>query len=234
MSKVILYCLLVTLPPLVVSGLPPQVAAAFEQQIVPGISRYQVIYMSTVYLLIANFLSGQFLAKTLTWVVALAFPMFFVTPSIIYLSRITGLSSATNNYGPHYLDLIISMFIFIPLSIGLIALLRGPAKEYERHMILQYQGISLGRKRLLIGCRILVHLLFSVVPALVEVIREEKVLGRIRRSSKIRIDELRASAWLLLRIVCHAVCETLQYIPLWVSEIAALPTRGQSKGGNKS
>jgi hypothetical protein len=120
------------------------------------------------------------------------------------------------------------MLTVIPLALALVAVI--PFNRFERNLLLREQGITPMQKKQLMALRVFNHTAFSVIPALLEVLREENPLDSgpsVPIKSQPLIKTFQQQLILLIHIATQvaveSICAAVQYIPLWAHEIAALP-----------
>jgi hypothetical protein len=130
-------------------------------------------------------------------------------------------------YSAHYLGLCITMLTVVPLALGLVATI--PLQAFEQQLLQDRRYVSMNQKRLLMALRVFSHIVYYVIPNILEVVREERQFpapgisdGRAQRRGG-----LFERAALIVRrmtyVAGEGICAAVQYIPLWAAEIARLP-----------
>jgi hypothetical protein len=212
----------------------------FESEIFPSITYAWVVYLVTVNLVILMTTGRQFFPNVLTIAVLIATPVVFVGAAISYLIFFFGLGypAGPAEYSAHYVSLCITMLTVIPLALSLVAIV--PFQDFEQNMLSRETGVSKLEKFALMFLRVFNHIVFFVIPSIVETMKEEAqykkwVDSSVRGSSTI---SLRGKLSLLVRrfnalikgmiqVGIEGICSSIQYIPLWAVEISQLPGRSK-------
>ncbi|MGD9300183.1 MAG: hypothetical protein PVI13_01325 [Desulfobacterales bacterium] len=212
--------------------------ASFEAAIFPGITYGWVIYLLVVHLAILIITGRQFFPNVLTIAVLIAMPVVFVGAGISYLIYLFGWGypSGPPAYSAHYVSLCITMLTVIPLALSLVAII--PFQDFEQGMLNTASGVSKIEKWLLMFLRVFNHIVFFVIPTIVETMREEAQYKRwadsLMKSSttgsltgKIRLLGRRFLVLVkdMTQLGVEGICASIQYIPLWAVEISQLPAR---------
>ena len=134
----------------------------------------------------------------------------------------------------HYISLAITMITVIPLALSMVAMI--PFHRIENRLLRQSQGVSLLEKSALMFVRVFVHIIYFVIPDILEVLREERIFTDITgwdKSSSTRKQSLRirfqALTRILIQIGVEGICSAIRYVPLWAEEISRLPGRRTGK-----
>jgi hypothetical protein len=138
-----------------------------------------------------------------------------------------------------YVKLCLTMLTVIPLALGMVALL--PVLHWENSLLHGSEGIGPLAKTALMFVRVFNHILFFVIPNILEVMHEERQdLWRATRSGRRfkndhpankaddaarRFNRTRATMRFITYMCIEGICAAVQYIPLWALEIAQLPTK---------
>jgi hypothetical protein len=141
-------------------------------------------------------------------------------------------------YSPHYLRLCITMLTVIPLSLSLVAVL--PLQDLEYGLLRNRRGVSKYEKFALMFLRVFNHIVYSVIPCILEVVREERrfhnwvdaaeTAGTARKRLspalhfKVRSGRLVREG---IQLAVAGICSAIKYIPLWALEISQLPESKQ-------
>jgi len=128
----------------------------------------------------------------------------------------------------HYVALAVTMFTVIPLALSIMATI--PFHRMENRLLSQPGGVSLLQKSALMFVRVCIHVIYFVIPDILEVLREERILNQIMGrhvSTGQPKPSLRLRGMLLVRnmvqIGVEGICSSVRHIPLWAEEIARLP-----------
>ena len=212
----------------------------FEAEIFPGITYGWVIYMLVVNLGILIITGRQFFPNVVTIAVLIATPVVFVGAAISYLIFLFGLGypAGPAEYSPHYVSLCITMLTVIPLALSLVAII--PFQDFEQNMLNTTIGVSKIEKWALMFLRVFNHIVFFVIPSIVETMKEEAQYKKwadssLRASStvtlpgrlKLLVRRLSALIKDMTQVGIEGICASIQYIPLWAVEISQLPGRSK-------
>jgi len=102
-----------------------------------------------------------------------------------------------------------------------------PFQQFEQRLLQDSRGVTNLERRFLMAVRVFNHVLFSVIPSIFEIVREERLLERGSAApgeGRVWTAARRLSA-VLVQISVAGICGALRFIPLWAQEIAALPAR---------
>jgi hypothetical protein len=218
--------------------------ASFEAQILPGITYGWVIYFLAVNLCILIITGRQFFPNAVTIAVLIAMPVVFVGAGLSCLIFLFGLGypSGPAAYSAHYVRLCITMLTVIPLALSLVAII--PFQDFEQGMLSTTTGVSKIEKWALMFLRVFNHIVFFVIPTIVETLKEEAqykkwVDSAVKASSTVSVQGKlvllgrRFSTLIkdMTQVGVEGICASIQYIPLWAVEISQLP--GRSKKHNR-
>ena len=221
------------------SGYP---VASFEAAILPGITYGWVIYFLVVNLFILMITGRQFFPNVVTIAVLIATPVVFVGAAISYLIFMLGLGSPAGpaEYSAHYVSLYITMLTVIPLALSLVAII--PFQDFEQNMLNSTIGVSKIEKWALMFLRVFNHIVFFVIPTIVETMKEEaqykkwvdssvKASSAVSLLGKLKLLVRRFTALIkdMTQVGVEGICASIQYIPLWAVEISQLPGRSKYK-----
>jgi hypothetical protein len=214
--------------------------ASFEAQIFPGITYGWVIYFLVVNLFILIITGRQFFPNVVTIAVLIAMPVVFVGAAISYLIFLFGLGypSGPAEYSAHYVSLCITMLTVIPLALSLVAII--PFQDFEQGMLNTTNGVSKIEKWALMFLRVFNHIVFFVIPTILETMREEaqykkwvdsslKASATVSIQGKIELLGRRLTGLIkkMIQVGVEGICASIQYIPLWAVEISQLPGRSK-------
>ena len=211
---------------------------SFEAEILPGITYGWVIYLLVVNLFIWIITGRQFFPNVVTIAVLIAMPVVFVGAGISYLMFLSGLGYASGAaaYSAHYVSLCITMLTVIPLALSMVAII--PFQDFEQNMLSRETGVSKIEKFALMFLRVFNHIVFFVIPNIIETIKEEATYKKWvdhslsasasgSRRSRLQLIRRRLTGLFreMIQIGVEGICASIQYIPLWAVEIAQLPRR---------
>jgi hypothetical protein len=134
----------------------------------------------------------------------------------------------------HYISLAITMITVIPLALSMVAMI--PIHRIENRLLQRSQGVSLMEKSALMVVRVFIHIIYFVIPDILEVLREERIFAeiagrRISNSAEKTPFRIRVGALVrtLVQIGVEGICSAIRYVPLWAEEISRLPGRSALK-----
>lgn len=166
--------------------------------------------------------------------VLITLPVVFVGAGVSFLLALGSgpLSLLAYGYSGHYIRLCLTMLTVVPLALSLAAAV--PVQALEQRL-LRGDSVSPRGKALLMALRVFNHIVFFVIPTILEVVREESVGGRWVPPSTGAVGV--RGAWLRCRrliqmmviIATEGICSAVQLIPLWSVEIARLPGSDEDK-----
>jgi len=206
--------------------------------ILPGITWGWVGYWLAAGSTILCILGGTHFSNAISVSALITLPVVFVGGTVSYLIHLAGFGHPGDPavYSAHYVSLCLTMLTVIPLALSLVAVI--PFHEIEQNLLSSRMGISMPEKSLLMFLRVFNHVIYFVIPNIMEVMREE---GRFRRTPGDRDNhdrettdagesgsseaKLRALIRVMIRIGIEGICAAMQYIPLWAVEISRLPGR---------
>ena len=198
-------------------------------EIVPGATWGWVLYWLVATCLL-RWLNGERRNGMILGVsVLIALPVVFVGAGVSFLLALGSgpIGQLGYGYSGHYISLCLTMLTVVPLALSLAAAV--PVQALEQRL-LTGDAVSLRGKALLMALRVFNHIVFFVIPTILEVVREESVGGRwvpsLTASSGIRGWWLRCRRLIRMMVVIatEGICSAVQLIPLWAVEIARLPS----------
>lgn len=222
----------------VFTGLAPFPAGS---PVVPGVDGWPVLYTALVMAGIAGLCGRALLANVLAVSAAIVVPVVFGGGAVSWLLELfrgapPGAAGAV--HGSHYLRLALNMLAVIPLALALVASV--PFDRLEQGLLRRERGISRGEKYLLMFIRVFHHTLYSVIPNLLEVMREEALMRRVSGPVSGPAGGGRYGLWArrltagLIQVGVSGICAALRYIPLWAREIDDLPGRTSQRHRSES
>jgi hypothetical protein len=214
--------------------------ASYETELLHGITYGWVVYFLVVNVFVLIITGRQFFPNVVTIAVLIAMPVVFVGAGISYLIFWFGLGypSGPAEYSAHYVSLCITMLTVIPLALSMVAII--PFQDVEQNMLNKTTGVSKFEKFVLMFLRVFNHIVFFVIPNIIETMREESqykkwVNSALRSSSpvpvagKFRLLGQRLAGLIrdMIQVGVEGICASIQYIPLWAVEISQLPGRSK-------
>jgi hypothetical protein len=227
-----LLCLAVLAVP-VFAGLSPFPAGI---EIIPGLPWRPVLHVLLVLAGVACVCGRAFLANVVAVTALVIASVVYAGGLVSWLLAMAGGNAAGvagSMHGAHYVGLALNMLSVIPLALAIVAAI--PFDRLERRLLRGTRGISSGEKYLLMFVRVFNHIVYVVIPNILEVMREEALLRAVservsrpvgRRGPGSLGRRLTAG---MVQVGVGGICASLRFIPLWAREIDALPRRSSSK-----
>ncbi len=215
------------------SGFPLELSDSF---IVPGLPWTWTFYFLGVHSILPVLMNLYRYGKIIGLAALITLPVIFSGASLSYLMWIIkdGDQADAFHFGAHYLNLAVTMLTVIPLSLSMVAVL--PLNAIELLLLQRTDGVSPMEKRLLMAIRVFSHVIFDVLPSILEVLREERYRpGPLLKNNSntttqlfIRWKEnIRVIISKMIQIGVQGICSAIQYIPLWAIELSQLPQRNK-------
>jgi hypothetical protein len=215
----------------------------FDVEVVSGLTYGWVAYFFLVNLMIPAINGARFYANILAVAALISIPVVFVGGTISYLIFLLGMGyvSGQSAYSPHYLSICVTMLTVIPLALSLVGVV--PFQRFEQNLLQNRAGVTKPEKCILMFLRVFNHIVYYVIPNILETIREEGHYGKRMHNADLpdldtsgtgRSGSLKAKFTLLLKsmiqMAVESICASIQYIPLWAVEISQLPDRKSNPG----
>lgn len=208
------------------SGYP---VSLFETEVVAGITRAWAVYFLVANGLVLGVCGRRKYARILTAAVLVTLPVVASGSCISFAVSLfqADAGRAQAAYSAHYLGLCVTMLTVIPLALGLVTTI--PLQAFEQQLLLDRTGVSLMRKRCLMALRVFNHIVYYVIPNILEVVREERqfLAFDVAAGPAANRNGVLKRAGLIMRrmtyVAGEGICAAVQYIPLWAAEIAQLP-----------
>ena len=205
----------------------------FQEDLIPGLTLGWIGYAALVHAATLGLLgrSPYRLALIISLLIILPVVCLGSLISLIILFYQGWTTTGLHVIASHYVTLGITMLTVIPLALAIMAVI--PFHRLESRLLSQSGGVSLMQKSALMFTRVCIHVIYFVIPDILEVLREERILSQImgRQASpgESRLS-LRLRATILVRnmiqVGVEGICSSVRHIPLWADEIARLPGRG--------
>ena len=233
-----LLLMIVSLPAFV--GYP---VVIFNTEIISGLTYGWVAYFFIANLVIIGIHGSRFYANILAVAALISMPVVFVGGTIAFLIFLLGLGydAGPAAYSPHYVSVCMTMLTVIPLALSLIGVV--PFQRFEHRLLQSSAGVSKPEKCILMFLRVFNHIVYFVIPNILETIREEghyrqwmkngkRPSGEPAGAKKTWIIKSRILALIqeMVQLAVESICASIQYIPLWAVEISQLPNKDRAKG----
>lgn len=144
---------------------------------------------------------------------------------------VVGLSAMTPmQIAARYVFLFINMLSMIPLGIALVTLI--PTAALEARLLRGVTGVSLPQKSMLMALRVFNHVVFTVMPEIMQTVTEElRFNGYVYKTGLRAKHRRRLFLHSILKkfmfVAVAALCLSVKYIHFWAAEISALPGKKQ-------
>jgi hypothetical protein len=206
---------------------------------VAGVCGGSVLYLLVSALLLLWLLGAERYGNALAVAVLITVPVVCSGSVISWLLLPAGgeaAIAAKAAYSRHYVSLAITMLTVIPLALAFVAVI--PFHDLENQLLRTRDSVSRREKVLLIVMRVFNHIVYYVIPDIMEVVREEKLWHLAAKEplqtgrSSAMASRYRAMATLardtlsgLVYLAVEGICASIRYIPVWALEIARLPEK---------
>lgn len=209
---------------------------AIDTEIIAGVRQSWVLYALLIHAAILLLAGVQFAEKALTLAVLISTPVVFLGAGLSFLllpASVDAVAGAAT-YSAHYVSLCLTMLTIIPLTVCMVALI--PFHRFENTLLTKPNGVSKIQKYALMFLRVFNHIVYSVIPGILEVIQEERHyrgwLDQQAREHHSIIAKIRyRRQWIgallrdMIQIGVEGICASIQLIPLWALEISQLPAK---------
>jgi hypothetical protein len=212
----------------------------FKAEVLAGIT-----YGWAVYFLVANAVmlavtGRRFFPNAIAIAALVAMPVVFVGAGVSYLIFLSGWTgaSAPAVYSAHYVSLCITMLTVIPLALSMVAII--PFHDFEHSLLKKSNGVCRVEKFALMFLRVFNHIVFFVIPNILETMREESRYKKWAESSlkssstgalggRLRLFTARFAGLIrnMIQVGVEGICSSIQFIPLWAVEISQLPDKSK-------
>ena len=207
----------------------------FDSQLLPGLTFGWVVYLGLVHVIIPTINGTRFYANILAVAALICLPVVFVGGFISYLIFLLGIGYASGQsaYSPHYVSVCVTMLTVIPLALSLMGVV--PFQRFEHKLLQHRAGVTKLEKGILMFLRVFNHIVYFVIPNILETIREErhyrkwmatKVKTPSQFSGRVEMLEIKKKILSLktgmIQLAVEGICASIQYIPLWAVEISRL------------
>ena len=187
-----LLCLTVLAVP-VFAGLSPFPAGI---EILPGVAWGPVLHVLMVLGGVAGVCGRAFLANVVAVTALVLSSVVFAGGLVSWLLAMAGGNSAGvagSIHGTHYVGLALNMLSVIPLALAIVAAI--PFDRLEQRLLRGTRGISSGEKYLLMFVRVFNHIVYVVIPNILEVMREEALLRAVSERASRPAGRRSARRW---------------------------------------
>ena len=215
----------------------------FDSVIISGLTYGWVAYLFIVHLLIVAVNGSRFYANLLAVAALISMPVVFVGGTIAFLIFLLGLGYEAGQaaYSPHYVSVCITMLTVIPLALSLIGVV--PFQRFEHKLLQSPSGVTKLEKCTLMFLRVFNHIVYFVIPNILETMREEGHYRQWLKNEKLPSGEsesvkkprgikyrILALIQEMVQLAVDSICASIQFIPLWAVEISQLPNKRRIKG----
>ncbi len=224
--KIKLLCLLLVAVP-AFTGYPLH---RFDTLVVAGITRAWAVYFLLANLTVLIMCGSRRYERILTTASLVTLPVIATGGCLSFLVSLfePDIWRAQGVYSTHYLRLCVTMLTVVPLALGLVTTI--PLQSFEQQLLQKRSRVSMAQKMCLMALRVFNHIVYYVIPNILEVVREEGQFQVLSVKTGARGEGTGAfgRVKLLVRRLIHVggegICAAVQYIPLWAVEISRLPT----------
>jgi hypothetical protein len=215
----------------------------YDSEVISGLTYGWVAYFFLVNILIPAINGLRFYANILAVSALISIPVVFVGGSISYLIFLLGIGygAGQSAYSPHYLSICVTMLTVIPLALSLIGVV--PFHRFEQNLLQNKAGVSKLEKCMLMFLRVFNHIVYFVIPNILETVREEghyrkwtqnEEMPSLETSGTSRSRTLKTKILALIKgmvqLAVESICASIQFIPLWAVEISQLPDKKSNPG----
>ncbi len=204
----------------------------FQKTLLPGLAVGWIIYAALVHVATIGLLGPPpyRLALIISLVITLPVVLLGAAISLIGLFFRGWTTADLYTITSHYVSLAVTMLTVIPLALSIMAVI--PFHRLENRLLTQAGGVSLVQKCALMFARVCIHVIYFVIPDILEVLREERILNQIM-GRQTPLGETKLSLRLrgsilvrhMIQVGVEGICASVRHIPLWAEEIARLPSR---------
>ena len=210
----------------------------FDAEIISGLTYAWTFYFFVVSVMILVICGKRFYANIVAVAALISMPVVFMGGSIAYLLFLSGLGyqSGQSGYSSHYLSVCVTMLTVIPLALSMVGIV--PFQRFEQNLLQNKTGVSRLEKFFLMFLRVFNHIVFFVIPNILETIREEGQYRRwverdLKSASQASVPKetiavkrkLTALIKTMIQLGVEGICASIQFIPLWAVEISQLPDK---------
>ncbi len=197
-------------------------------EVLTGVKSAWVIYFAASQAAIRWVSGPRLQAITLSIAALIAMPVVYGGAAVSCLLLLAGWNAAGGQavFSAHYVTLCLTMLTVIPLALAMVAAI--PFQELEQNLLRAPRGVTRTGKTALMFVRVFNHIVFFVIPSILEVVREE---GRFRPgrsapgAAQPAWKRLSALAADLTQVGVEGICASIQYVPIWALEISRLPEK---------
>jgi hypothetical protein len=200
----------------------------FKAEIISGIRWSWAVYFLTANLFAMLIIGGKYFSYILSIGSLIALPVVFAGASVSYVLFLSSMGPGPSSYSPHYVMLSITILTVVPLALSMVTLV--PFHEFEQKLMKNKHGVSMFEKCILICLRVFNHIIYFVIPNILEVVREEAQYMRwAKQPDNTLISRFKCLIKDMTQIGIEGICASIQYIPLWAVEIAQLPDKNRDQ-----
>ncbi len=197
--------------------------AYWDQPVFGGITAGRIAYLALAHLLAATTCGPRRYADILAAAALIVAPVVYggalVSTAWGLIAAPAGVGAAP--WSAHYLGLAVNMLTVVPLALALVVQI--PWARLEQRLIEDRPAVGTAAKAALMALRVFNHVVYSVIPALLEVMREARMYGSGDADGRVRRSDL---AKTLMHVGVEAIGSAIGHVPLWAVEISRLPAPG--------
>lgn len=192
-------------------------------EVIPGLTWGWVLYGLWVHGILWVLCGRRIYGIIVSAAVWIAMPVVFGGAAVSHLFNVLNIQSRDAAVvGSHYIGLLVTMLVVIPLALGTVALI--PFRQIEARLLMRVDGLSLPQKAVVMLLRVFNHLLFFIIPQIFEAIREEQQTHKKEPPMGFK-QRVRQIVLLMIFLSVYAISSALHQIPMWAVEIARLPEK---------
>ncbi len=209
----------------------------FSGEVVSGATIAWVLYGAGVHGLIGMISGARAYGIMLSIAAAVTLPVVMAGAAVswILLMAAGGEMNGIFAYSPRYVALSLRLLTVVPLALAMVTAI--PFGRIEQHLLSQTNGVKRRQKALLMAMRVFNHVAFSVIPGILEIIREERLFSTSTTPSHYPRAgyprKVRQWVRTMTFVGVDAICTSVQFIPMWAVEIAQLPEAAAPGDANR-
>jgi len=194
----------------------------FGTELLPGASYGWIAYFSLSGIAVCLLTGTATFSIMISIAAMICLPVVFAGSTVSCLALLVTGEGTQAAYSAHYLSLCLTMLTVIPLALSIVAVV--PFTGLEQALLKKTTGVSLREKIGLMALRVFTHILYFVIPDILEVMQEENFFTGWRGlGGETLRHRLVSMTKAMIFIGVEAICSGIRFIPLWAEEIARLP-----------
>ncbi len=212
----------------------------FKAEVLAGITYGWAVYFLAANAVMLAVTGRRFFPNAIAIAALVAMPVVFVGAGVSYLFFLSGWAGAAAPaaYSAHYVSLCITMLTVIPLALSMVAII--PFHDFEHNLLQKANGVGRAEKFALMFLRVFNHIVFFVIPNILETMKEESRYRKWAESSlrsasagslggRLKLFATRFGGLIrtMTQVGVEGICSSIQFIPLWAVEISQLPEKSK-------